>query len=108
MVLSQYSNTPLLPRIEACRKNCQVLNLFLRHVVVTHTGEVETMLLEFTRLLGLGGGKAIAFDPAKDGVILIICGVVLAVLGYKAKGVFGSIVALLLGAGAFLYLKGFF
>ena len=66
------------------------------------------MLLEFTRLLGLSGDRPIAFDPAKDGVILIICGVVLAVLGYKAKGVLGSIVGLLLGAGAFLYMKGFF
>jgi hypothetical protein len=67
-----------------------------------------TVLLEFTRLLGLGGNRPISFDPAKDGIILIICGVILAVLGYKAKGVLGTVVALLLGAGAFLYLKGFF
>jgi hypothetical protein len=66
------------------------------------------MFLEFTRLLGLSGGRPISFDPAKDGIILIICGVILAVLGYKAKGVLGSIVALLLGAGGFVYLKGFF
>jgi hypothetical protein len=66
------------------------------------------MLLEFTRLLGLGGDEPIVFDPAKDGIILIICGVILAVLGYKAKGVLGSIVALLIGAVAFLYMKGFF
>jgi hypothetical protein len=66
------------------------------------------VLLEFTRLLGLSGDNPIVFDPAKDGIILIICGVILALLGYKAKGILGSILALLLGAGAFLYMKGFF
>jgi hypothetical protein len=66
------------------------------------------VLFEFTRLLGIGGGQPIVIDPAKDGIILIICGLILAVLGYKAKGVLGSIVALLLGTVAFLYMKGFF
>jgi hypothetical protein len=66
------------------------------------------MLLEFARLLGLSGDRPLALGPAKEGIIWIICGVVLALVGYKIKGVPGSIVALLLEALAFLYMKGFF
>ena len=66
------------------------------------------MLLEFARLLGLSGDRSLALGPAKEGVIWMISGVVLAFVGYKIKGVAGAIVALLLGAAVFLYVKGYF
>ncbi|MBW2172002.1 MAG: hypothetical protein JRF69_08485 [Deltaproteobacteria bacterium] len=66
------------------------------------------MLLEFARLLGLSGDTSFAFGPAKEAIIFIVCGLILALVGYKIKGVLGSIVALVLGGIALLYMKGYF
>jgi hypothetical protein len=66
------------------------------------------VLLEFARLLGLSGDRPLALGPAKEGVILMISGVILAFVGYKIKGIAGAVVSLLLGAAGFLYLKGYF
>jgi hypothetical protein len=66
------------------------------------------MLLEFARLLGLSGDSPVAFGAAKNPIILMLCGLILAGIGYKIKGVLGSIVAFVLGALVFLYMRGYF
>jgi hypothetical protein len=66
------------------------------------------VLLEFARLLGLSGNTSFAFGPAKEAIIFIVCGLILALVGYKIKGVLGAILGLLVGAGVLLYMKGYF
>ena len=66
------------------------------------------MLLEFARLLGLSGDTSFAFGPAKEAIIFIVCGLILALVGYKIKGVLGSILTLLAGGAVLLYMKGYF
>jgi len=66
------------------------------------------MLIEFARLLGMSQESALSFGPAGEAIFLLVCGLILAGVGYKIKGVLGAIVTLLLGALVFLYMKGFF
>lgn len=66
------------------------------------------MILEFARLLGLQGGTPLAIGSAKEGIAALGCGVILALVGYKIKGVLGSIVALVFGVVLFLFFKGYF
>lgn len=66
------------------------------------------MLLEFARLLGLSGNTSFAFGPAGEAISLLVCGLILAGVGYKIKGVLGAILGLLVGAGVLLYMKGYF
>ena len=66
------------------------------------------MLLEFARLLGMSQQRALSFGPAGEAIFLLVLGLILAGIGYKIKGVLGSIVTLVLGAVVLLFMKGYF
>jgi hypothetical protein len=66
------------------------------------------VILEFARLLGLQGGTPLAIGSAKEGIAVLGCGVILGFVGYKIKGVLGSIVAVVFGMILFLFYKGCF
>lgn len=66
------------------------------------------MLLEFARLLGMSEQRTLSFGPAGEAIFLLVIGLILAGVGYKIKGVLGSIVALLAAAAVLLYMKGYF
>ena len=66
------------------------------------------MLIEFARLLGMSQESALSFGPAGEAIFLLVTGLILAGVGYKIKGVLGSIVALLAAGALLLYMKGYF
>jgi hypothetical protein len=69
---------------------------------------VGKVILEFARFLGLEGGTPLDIGSAKEGVVILGCGMILALVGYKIKGVLGSIVAVVFGMILFLFYKGYF
>ncbi|MBW1744640.1 MAG: hypothetical protein JRJ47_14625 [Deltaproteobacteria bacterium] len=52
--------------------------------------------------------RALSFGPAGEAVFLLVTGLILAGIGYKIKGVLGSILTLLAGGAVLLYMKGYF
>jgi len=66
------------------------------------------VLFEFARLLGMSEDRALSFGPAGEAVFLLVTGLILAGIGYKIKGVLGSILTLLAGGAVLLYMKGYF
>jgi len=50
--------------------------------------------------------SSVSFELIKSGALLAGIGLLLVFVGFKIKGVWGAIVALLLGTGSYLYLKG--
>jgi len=47
-----------------------------------------------------------SFEFIKSGILLMSIGLILVLAGFKIKGVWGAVVALLVGTVLFLYLKG--
>jgi hypothetical protein len=63
---------------------------------------VKLVLLEYTKILG-SEFSPLSFEFIAHVSLLLFGGVVLALIGYKFKGIFGSILLTLAGAAAFLY-----
>jgi hypothetical protein len=58
-------------------------------------------------LLGEKVNSLLNFDSFSGYASILVAGVVLADLGYLVKGLWGSFIALLVGAFLFLYMKDF-
>lgn len=69
-------------------------------------GERRNIMLEYVMLLGKDVMTFFSFNSIKGWVLLFISAVVLIIVGYLIKGIWGAIVTLLTGTFLFLYLKG--
>jgi hypothetical protein len=63
------------------------------------------MFFEYIQLTGMGGAP-FSLDFLSRVLFLVVAGLVLAVVGFKIKGVWGSAVALAAGVILFLYNEG--
>lgn len=64
------------------------------------------MFWEYLQFWKGSHASSVSFDLIKSGALLAGIGLLLAFAGFKIKGVWGAVVALLLGTGLYLYLKG--
>jgi hypothetical protein len=65
------------------------------------------MFAEYARLLTKNGGEGLLSIDSVTGVLIhLAAGFLLAFIGYKIKGAIGAFVALLLGAGIYLFAIG--
>jgi hypothetical protein len=63
------------------------------------------MIFEYIQLTGMGG-SSFSLDSVTRVLFLVFTGLMLAVVGFKIKGVWGSAVALAAGVILFLYNEG--
>jgi hypothetical protein len=63
------------------------------------------MIFEYLRLTGMGD-SSFSLDFVARVVFLVFAGLILAVIGFKIKGVWGAAVALISGVILFLYNEG--
>ena len=60
------------------------------------------MFFEYIQLTGMGGAS-FSLDSLSRVLFLVVAGLVLAVIGFKIKGVWGAVLALAAGVAWFLY-----
>ena len=63
------------------------------------------MVFEYLRLTGVGGGS-FSLDFISRVLFLVVAGLILALAGFKIKGVWGAAFALAVGVSLFLYNEG--
>jgi hypothetical protein len=63
------------------------------------------MLLDYTKILG-SEFSTLSFEFIAHVILLIFGGVLLALVGYRVKGILGSVFFTLVGAAVFLYQNG--
>jgi hypothetical protein len=63
------------------------------------------MIFEYIRLTGMGDSPS-SLDIISRVLFLVIAGLMLIMVGYKIKGVWGAAMALVVGAVLFLYNEG--
>jgi hypothetical protein len=63
------------------------------------------MIFEYIRLTGMGDSPS-SLDIISRVLFLVIAGLMLIMVGYKIKGVWGAAIALVVGAVLFLYNEG--
>jgi hypothetical protein len=63
------------------------------------------MIFEYIRLTGMGDSPS-SLDITSRVLFLVIAGLMLILVGYKTKGVWGAAVALAVGSVLFLYNEG--
>jgi len=63
------------------------------------------MIFEYIRLTGMGGSVS-PLDIISRVLFLVIAGLMLVMVGYKIKGVWGAVVASAVGAVLFFYNEG--
>jgi hypothetical protein len=63
------------------------------------------MIFEYIRLTGMGDSPAM-LDFVSRVLFLVIAGLMLILLGFKIKGIWGALLALAVGALLFLYNEG--
>jgi hypothetical protein len=66
------------------------------------------MFVEYLRLISIGEDSPVTLKDISRVGIIILSGIFLVLLGFKIKGVWGAIIALLLGTVGFLFVKGIF
>jgi len=64
------------------------------------------MFLEYLQFWKWFDLSPVNLELIKSGILLMGIGLILVFAGFKIKGVWGAVVALLLGTVLFLYLKG--
>ena len=64
------------------------------------------MFLEYLRLLGMGADPDFSFEFISRLVLVTLSGLAVIFIGYKIKGVWGAVIAVLLCAFLFLYING--
>ena len=63
------------------------------------------MFFEYIQLTGMGGAS-FSLDFLSRVLFLVVAGLVLALIGFKIKGVWGAVLALVAGVVWFLYNEG--
>jgi hypothetical protein len=63
------------------------------------------MIFEYIRLTGMGDSPAM-LDFVSRVLFLVIAGLMLILVGFKIKGIWGALLALAVGAFLFLYNEG--
>lgn len=63
------------------------------------------MIFEYIRLTGMGDSPS-SLDIISRVLFLVIAGLMLIMVGYKIKGIWGAAIALVVGAVLFLYNEG--
>lgn len=64
------------------------------------------MFLEYSMLLGLDWSAPLSLEFISNLLLIIASGLVLILVGFKIKGTWGAIIALVAGTLFFLYQKG--
>jgi hypothetical protein len=63
------------------------------------------MFAEYIRLISPGGDSPLGFGDIRQAAIIVGSGILLIFVGYKIKGMWGGIIALILGVAGFMLLK---
>ena len=64
------------------------------------------MFFEYMRLLGMGADPDFSFKFISRIVLIMLSGLAVIFIGYKIKGVWGAVIAVLLCAFFLLYING--
>ena len=64
------------------------------------------MFAEYLRLISLGGNTPMTFGDIRRAAIVVASGIFLILVGYKIKGIWGAVIALLFGAVVYLFVNG--
>lgn len=64
------------------------------------------MFVEYLRLIFIGGESPVTFEDISRVGIIILSGIFLVLVGFKIKGTWGAIIALLVGTAGFLLVTG--
>jgi len=64
------------------------------------------MFFEFLRLLGLSGESPLTVEFFPKLLLIMFSGLILVFGGYMIKGVWGAVIALIIGTLVYLYVKG--
>ena len=66
------------------------------------------MFVEYLRLIFIGGESPITFEDISRVGIIILSGIFLILFGFKIKGTWGAVIALLFGTAVYLFVNGIF
>lgn len=64
------------------------------------------MFAEYLRLIFIGGESPVTFEDISRVGIIILSGIFLVLLGFKIKGTWGAVIALLFGIVVYLFMNG--
>ena len=64
------------------------------------------MFVEYLRIIFIGGESPVTFDDISQVGITILSGIFLILFGFKIKGTWGAVIALLFGTVVYLFVNG--